>query len=184
MERIGLSNFNSRVILRSSLLAPRTPGPYMWKTDASFVLSSKTTKLTDKIDAGTSHRTILVDTNDFSNSEGKLIFDFGTTKQEGPVRYFFKSSDVSLAIDPAYVFQFTHNIGSAVTVVGRKGAVSFDGSGSELPPYITDPSSARDVLQELIKEVKSVGVFLNFIVRYPEQYYATIDVYKSGVDPG
>jgi hypothetical protein len=56
--------------------------------------------------------------------------------------------------------------------------------GEQIAPYITDPAAAREVLKELMQRVKSVGIFINFLVRYPEQYYATIDVYKSGIDPG
>ena len=58
------------------------------------------------------------------------------------------------------------------------------GIGSEYALYITDPSAVRPVLLELIQKVKSAGIFLNFIVRYPEQFYATLDVYNIGIDPG
>ena len=38
--------------------------------------------------------------------------------------------------------------------------------------------------QELMQDIKSIGVFLNFMVRYPTFYYGTVDTYRSGVDPG
>ena len=57
------------------------------------MLSSLTANLVDEIKAGTTQRNIQVTLNDIPNEEGRLIFDFGTEKQEGPVRYLFKPSD-------------------------------------------------------------------------------------------
>ena len=180
VERIGISNIYSKIILKSSILEPTRHGPYMWKTDADFILSSNTTTLTSVIKAGITSRNIEVLPNTIPSTEGKLIIGFGTSKQEGPIRYFFKPSSTSIAIDPAYVFKFSHDIGESVASINRRGGIEFSGLGTEMPPYITDPSAAREILKELMTEVKSVGVFLNFLVRYPKQYYATIDVYKSG----
>lgn len=184
VERAGVSNTGSRVILSTATPNPERLGPYMWDENSDFVLSSLTTDLTEEIEAGTTQRNIQVDPNDIPDQQGRLIFDFGTEKQEGPVRYFYKPNDNSLAIDPSYVFDFTHDVGSAVTMIRRRGGIRFGGLGKEYGAYITDPSAAREVLQELMQEVKSVGIFINFIVRYPELYYATIDVYRSGTDPG
>lgn len=184
VERSGIANSGSRVVLSTAKLKPDRLGPYMWDENSDFVLSSLTTDLTTEIKAGTTQRNIQVDPNDIPSEEGRLIFDFGTEKQEGPVRYFFKPSDTSLAIDPSYVFQYTHDAGSAVTMIRRRGGIRFGGLGKEYGAYITDPAAAREVLQELMEEVKSVGIFINFLIRYPELYYATIDVYRSGVDPG
>ena len=183
VERIGMLTENTKVILRSSTLQSETPGPYVWDEDADFVLSSFTTNLTTSIQAGVTQRNILVEANDIPNESGQLVFDFGTEKEEGPVKYFFKPSTNTISIDPAYVFLRTHDVGSSVTMIRRRGGIVFDGFGSERAPYITDPAVAREVLKELMEEVKSVGVFLNFLVRYPVLNYSTLDVYKSNVDP-
>jgi hypothetical protein len=53
------------------------------------------------------------------------------------------------------------------------------GTGKEYGAYITDPGVAREILQELIREVKSVGIFVEFLIRFPEQLYNTLDVYRS-----
>jgi len=148
-----------------------------------FSLASLTANLTAEIKAGTTKRNIAVTANDIPNSECRVIFDFGTEKQEGPVRCFYKPNASSLAIDPSYVFKFTHDITSAVTMIRRRGGIQFGGVGAEYAGYISDPAAARIVLQELMQEVKSVGIFINFLVRYPQLQYATIDVYKSGIDP-
>ena len=184
IERIGTASAGSRVILTSAQIEEGLEGPFLWDENSDFVLSSLTTNLTTEIEAGTTQRNIQVDPNEIPNESGRLIFDFGTEKQEGPVRYFFKPNDGSLALDPSYVFKFTHDVGSSVAMIRRRGGIEFDGVGGEYGGYITDPAAAREVLQELMEEVKSVGIFINFIVRYPDQFYSTIDVYRSGVDPG
>lgn len=184
VERIGTSESDGRVILTSAQIIEGLEGSYLWDKNSDFVLSSLTTTLTTGFQAGTIQRNIEVAANDIPNEEGRLIFDFGTEKQEGPVRYFNKPNDTTLAIDPSYVFQFTHDVGSSVTMIRRRGGIEFSGLGTEYGPYITDTSTARETLQELMLDIKSVGIFLNFIVRFPEQFYATIDVYRSGVDPG
>jgi len=184
IERIGTALAGGKVILTSAQIETGLEGSYLWDQNSDFVLSSLTSDLTTEIESGTTERNIQVSTNDIPNEEGKLIFDFGTEKQEGPVRYLFKPNATSLALDPSYVFKFTHNIGSSVTMIRRQGGVEFSGVGAEYGGYITDPAIAREVLQELMEEVKSVGIFINFIVRFPEQFYNTIDTYRSGVDPG
>ena len=183
-ERIGLSPSGSKLILHSSPLQPRKTGPYIWDPNSEFVLSSLTTNLTAEIRAGDTARGVEVEPNDILNQQGFLIFDYGTEQQEGPVRYFFKANEEIIAIDPSYVFQKNHNVGSSVTMIRRRGAHVLDGTGKDFPPYITDTSAARAVLIELMQQVKSVGIFIDFLVRFPEQFYATLDVYDSGIDPG
>jgi hypothetical protein len=184
MEKAASATIGGLAILRSAQLDPRKIGPYLWSSDSEFILSSLTTNLIAPIKAGLTQKNIQVSANDIPSAEGNLIFDFGTENQEGPVRYFFKPSTTTLALDPSYVFKKDHAAGSAVTMIRRRGSIKFQGYGTEHAPYITDPAAAREVLKELMERVKSVGIFLNFIIRYPVQYYSTVDVYSSGIDPG
>jgi hypothetical protein len=184
VEKPATSTDAGLVILRSAQIDPTRLGPYVWDQNSDFVLSSLTASLISNIKAGSTQKNIQLTPNDIPNEQGQLIFDFGTERQEGPVRYLFKPSSSALALDPSYVFKNNHDIGSSVTMIRRRGGVDFDGFGSERAPYITDPSAARETLKELVEQVKSVGIFVNFLVRYPIQYYATIDVYRSGIDPG
>jgi hypothetical protein len=184
VEKPATSTDAGLVILRSAQMDPTRLGPYVWDQNSDFVLSSLTASLISNIKAGSTQKNIQLTPNDIPNEQGQLIFDFGTERQEGPVRYLFKPSSSALALDPSYVFKNNHDIGSSVTMIRRRGGVDFDGFGSERAPYITDPSAARETLKELVEQVKSVGIFVNFLVRYPIQYYATIDVYRSGIDPG
>lgn len=186
VERVGLANSGSRIIMVKAVSSDITKikGPYIWDLDSAYVLSSYTGPLTNAIKAGQTFKTIDIGTNNLPSTGGQVIFDFGTENEEGPVRYLFKPSANSIAIDPAYVFQKNHASGSAITAIRKKGPHQMTGKGTEYAPYVTDTAIAREILQDLILSVKSVGIFVEFLVRYPEQLYATVDVYRSGIDPG
>jgi len=183
----GLANSGSLVLLEDAVPASISgiKGPYVWDLNAAFVLSSLTGNLTQIINAGQSLKIINIGPNNLDAGGGQLIFDFGTAFQEGPVRYLFKPSANTIAIDPAYIFLNDHTVGSAVTAIRSKGPHAMSGLGTEFAPYITDPTVARDILEALIEEVKSVGIFVEFLIRYPEQLYGTLDVYdQQGLGAG
>lgn len=186
VERIGLSNSGSKVISTDAVPndVSRITGSYIWDQAAPFVLSSSTATIDSSIQAGKIVRLLNTSSNTIDSSGGFLIFDYGLNSQEGPVRYLYKPTDNTIAIDPSYTFKYNHSVGSAIVAVSQKGPHSMSGKATEYPAYITDPSEARFILQELIRSVKSAGIFVNFLVRYPEQLYATLDVYSSGNDPG
>lgn len=186
IERIGLSNTGSKVIVTDAISnqVSRITGTYVWDQAATFVLSSNTAQISDAIQAGKIVRLLNVTSNTISKDGGSLIFDYGRSTQEGPVRFLYKPTDNTIALDPSYTFKYSHSINSPIVAVSRKGPHQMSGRATEYPPYITDPSEARFILQDLIRSVKSAGIFVNFLVRYPEQLYATLDVYQSGNDPG
>lgn len=186
VERIGLANSGSKVIVTDAIpnTVSRLTGSYIWDQAASFVLSSKTATINDSIQAGKIVRLLNTSSNDMSSSGGFLIFNYGRSNQEGPVRYLYKPTDNTITLDPSYTFKYSHTAGSPIVAISRKGPHQMSGRASEYPAYVTDPSEARFILQELIRSVKSAGIFVNFLVRYPEQLYATLDVYNSGEDPG
>lgn len=180
VERIGMSNDGSLAYLTTAQINTGIYGPYMWSPDATYVISSLTSTIQSEIKAGNNVRTLpIAPVNNIPNAEGFVVFDFGTEFEEGPVRYLYKPTAASMQLDPAYVFKHNHDVGSSITVIRRKGAHVMSGLGKEYPAYITDPAVARRTLQELMKQVKSAGIFIEFLVRYPEQLYATLDVYGS-----
>jgi hypothetical protein len=182
VERIGITS-GSIAYLTSARLGTGVLGPNVWDTNASFVLSSLTSNITEEVRQGTNVKTLGIDAgNNIPDEEGFVIFGFGTENQEGPVRYLFKPNDNSMQIDPAYFFENTHAVGTAITVIRRRGAHTLSSDGREFAPYITDPGIALSVLQDLLLQVKSVGISMDFLIRYPEQLYATLDVYRSCSD--
>ena len=185
IERIGMSNTGSKVIITDAISneVSRITGTYVWNLTAAFVLSSNTAKTIDPIQAGKIVRLLNVTSNTISKTGGFLIFDYGRETQEGPIRFLYKPTDNTIALDPSYAFKHSHPVNSPIVAISHKGPHQMSGRATEYPPYITDPSEARFILQDLIRSVKSAGIFVNFLVRYPEQLYSTLDVYKSGIDP-
>lgn len=178
-EGVGIAYAGSRIYLNSSVLQTGVLGPYMSDTSSSFVLSGFTGKLNKEINAGNTSINIDIKTpNNIPNEQGFLIFDYGLATQEGPVRYLYKASENNIAIDPAYVFQYNHSVNSSITAIRRKGAQVLSGLGKEYPLYVSDPGAAREVLQDLIRDVKSAGTFLRYIVRFPKTYYSDFNVYE------
>ena len=82
-------------------------------------------------------------------------------------------------MDPSYTFLFNHLSGTNVTGIDSLGPHVMSGFGTEYPPYITDPTQARLILENLITSVKSAGIFIDFLIRYPEQFYSVYDVYDQ-----
>jgi hypothetical protein len=180
-ERIGMSNDGSIAHLTSAQLDTGILGPYEWDLGAAFVISSLTSTIQAEIKAGNIVRTMeIASPNNIENQESFAIFDFGTEFQEGPVRILYKPTANSIQLDPAYIFKQNHEIGSSVTIIRKRGAIVMSGLGKEYSMYVTDPSIAREILQDLIRQVKSVGIFIEFLIRYPQQVFGVLDVYKSG----
>lgn len=178
IEQIGMANYGSIVYLTSANINTGIFGPYIWDLTAPFTLSSMTTTITQFIEAGSLIRVLPIAAgNNIANEQGFLIFDFGTNTQEGPVRFLSKPNDNSIALDPSYIFKFNHANGSGITVISHKGPHIMSGLGTEYPLYVTDPTQARTVLEDLMNQVVSVGIFIEFLIRYPQQYYNAYPVY-------
>jgi hypothetical protein len=182
-ERIGMSNEGSIAHLTSAQLDTGILGPYTWDLNAAFVVSSLTSTIQMEIKAGNNVRTLPIDSpNNIGNEESFAIFDFGTEFQEGPVRVLYKPTANSVQLDPTYIFKQNHEIGSSITIIRRRGAIVMSGLGKEYSLYVTDTGVARELLQDLLRQVKSVGIFIEFLIRFPEQLYSVLDVYRSGND--
>ena len=130
--------------------------------------------IADTIQAGKIIRLLNLGTNTIPSTGGFIIFDYGLNTQEGPVRYLYKPTSGTIALDPSYTFKFNHSIGSAVVLIETMGPHIMSGHASEFAPYITDPSAARIILEDLIKSVKSSGIFVNFLINFPEQLYGCL----------
>ena len=187
VERVGMAPSGSVVYITDALdsATTRILGPYVWDLAAPFVRSIDIGVISDSIQAGKIVRLLNLGVNTIPATGGFLIFDYGLNTQEGPVRYLYKPTNNTIAIDPSYTFKFNHTIGSGITLIGTNGPHIMSGVANEYPPYITDPSQARIILEDLIKSVKSAGIFVNFLVHYPEQLYGVLDVYdEQGLGAG
>ena len=181
VERIGFSNSGSRVQVLSSNNSTnsRIKGPYIWDKTASFVLSSNKANIDTQIRAGKSISLLNISDNTIDPAGGYIVFDYGLNTQEGPVRYLYKPTANTIALDPSYIFKYNHVANCTIIAINHKGPHQISELGSEYSAYITDPSEARFILQDLIRSVKSAGIFVDFLIRYPEQVYGLLDVYNQ-----
>lgn len=117
---------------------------------------------------GESSVTVLVDSAaQFSSEGGYVVFDYGTSTQEGPIFYLSLSGN-QIIIDPAYTFKFSHKNGATVRQVKQLAAVSPLPNGKTFQPFLTGTSKARNSFFEIIKTIISAGVFVTEDVIYPE----------------
>ena len=173
---------DSQMIVTSSTSPAPFLGPYLFDPDAPFVLSGVTGTLLELISAGDIAR--IVDISQLPNAvefpaSGEVMFDYGQATQEGPVKYLYKASDFVLVLDPSYIFQYNHIVGSRVTLLHPAGLFELSGTAAEYPPYITDPTQAQATLEQLVNDVTSVGIIINWLIRYPQQFYGMTDIYAT-----
>lgn len=178
-EQLLLAPDNFKIIVTTSLSSDVTKikGPYVWDLNAPFTLSADTTTSTTEIVAGKTYKLLTVGSNNIPDGPGYIVINYGQNNQEGPIRYLYKAAEDILAIDTSYTFQKFHDAGSSIVAVSKLGAHIPTGLGREYSPYVTNPPDARILLQDLIKSVASAGIFIDFIIRYPNQLYGTINVY-------
>jgi hypothetical protein len=148
-------------------LQPNQPGSYVYDTTQPFTVSSTGTLLNQNLD-GTMSRVISVkDSSAFPDSQGYLIFGYGTNEQEGPVPYTGRPSSTTLLISPAYTVKNAQLLGTDVALVASKAPVSLSRDGTDYPIYITDIVSGRTYAQDLINSVAATGISIVFTILYP-----------------
>jgi len=179
VDTIGMAPSGSLVVITAALPVSftRIYGPYVWDLAAPFVLSDNTAKITGSIQAGKTIPLLNLSSNTIPSSGGFIVFDYGLDTQEGPVRYLYAPNSTTLVLDPSYIFLYNHANGSGVVSINNKGPHIMSGVGTEYPPYITNPGDVRVTLEKLIESVASAGIFIDFLVRYPDQLYSVLPTY-------
>lgn len=148
-------------------LAPNQPGPYLYDITQPFTVSSIGTTLAQNLD-GTFPRVVsVVDSSQFPDEQGFLIFGYGTENQEGPVPYIARPSNSTLLISPAYNIKKFHANGSDVAWVSAKSAPDISRDGLDYPFYLTDIVGGRLYAQDLINQVAASGISVVFTILYP-----------------
>jgi hypothetical protein len=110
-------------------------------------------------------------TSKFLNPTGDLIFDFGMSTQEGPVKYRGIPNSNTLLIDPAYVFKFTHNIGSYINFISERKPYIPRVNGNDYAVYLTSPSNSRAIVQSILLSLAAAGIIIKFVILAPKYKY-------------
>lgn len=146
---------------------PNQQGPYSFDLTQNFTVGSIGTHLTADLN-GTSPKIFTVaDASQFPDSQGFLVFGYGTSEQEGPVPYISRPSDNTLLISPSYNVQIDHPVGTSVLLVPQNSSPTLTTDGLDYPFYVTDVVDGRVYAQDLIQSVSAIGISIVFTVLYP-----------------
>lgn len=165
---------NQLELVITDYLKPTSPlylGSYLFDPQGAyykFLPSSVGTIGQNRILKGESGVIVTVDSTDgFDVAGGYLVLNYGTSNLEGPVRYLAVSEN-QIIIDPAYVFENTHEINSTIRVVKQITPFKPNTNGKTYQPFITGVAQARESFFDLLKLAISAGVFVTEDVLYPE----------------
>lgn len=161
-------------------------GSFMFNPNGSvntFTITGQKATLQQLISKGQVYTSALVDSTALIlNPSGELIFGFGLETQEGPVRYRGIPNTSTILLDPSYTFKFNQPIGSPINVISAKTPYVPQRDGADLAIYLTSPSGAREIVQDILRTLAAAGIILNFKVLAPKYKYLIDNVYINSDD--
>lgn len=165
----------------STLEPPVPPNNGIWQgsfmynpsgSEASFTVSNQKAEIQEELSKGAIYTKVTVDDNSsFLEPQGEIIFNWGTDLQELPVKYRGIPNTNTILLDPAYVFQKTQPIGSMINVLVKKQPYIPVKTGKDLAVYLTSPSDARVIVEEILRSLAAAGVIVNFVILAPDYKY-------------
>lgn len=158
----------------SDLTQENFKGGFLYDPDARFTNSENVTTIIEVIDEGDVKT--LLQVGDVSNfdDEGQFVLEFGTSNEEGPIRYLSKVGTGALIIDPSHVFEKEHIDGISIRMIRQLGPYTPRVNGQDLAVYITSTSPARDLLATYLRLVAASGVLFRFEIRIPPQKWEVL----------
>lgn len=153
-----------------STLSSEFQGPFLFNpNEAGSTITENSAELNQEINRGQSFRIVDIKNTvgDIPDDQGFILFDFGTSNQEGPVRYIGRPSATSLALDPSHVFSFDHSVDSDITLISERKSHVPKEDGSDFPAFLTGSVSGRIFAEQLLLELTATGITLIIIVVFP-----------------
>jgi len=144
-------------------------GSYLFNPKSGFSISKEAVTASQAINAGQVYTVISATspTTAFPDEIGFVVLDYGTSNQEGPIRYLGRPSNNTLLLDASYTFKKTH-VNADVTLVRSVKPYTPTVDGSDYPTYLTGTIKGRVEAESLANKLVAAGVFLNIIVVYPK----------------
>lgn len=142
-------------------------GPYSFDTEKGYVISETSATTTEELNVSSDSIITVDDSQEFPDSSGHLILNFGRSNEEGPIPYIARPSSQTIRINPSYKFQKEHDIGSDVTLLAQNSAIEISNDGTDYPFYLTDSIAGRIYTEQLVKEVVATGIVLIIYILYP-----------------
>lgn len=161
-------------------------GSFFYNPSASggaFTVTGQKVTLQQNLNAGDVYTSILVDdTSGILSPTGNLIFDFGKGNEEVPVGYRGIPNSNTILIDPGYTFEKDHAIGESINVISDQSPHIPSRDGNDLAIYLTSPSGARQVVEEILETLKAAGIIIQFVILAPTYRYLCDNPYISSDD--
>jgi hypothetical protein len=123
------------------------------------------------------------DNSNFKNSSGEIFIGYGTSAQEGPIRYRGLPNKNTILIDPGYSFLFDHQIGTTINVVSQDKPYVPRVDGQDLAIYLTSPSDARNIVEAILESLAAAGIVITFVILAPKYRYLIDNPYLPTTEP-
>lgn len=176
----------------STLASPVPPANGIWQgsflydptgTVQSTTITSQNCLTQQVIARGTVLTSVAVDsTAKILAQSGEVLIGFGTSVQEGPVKYRGIPNSNTILLDPGYVFKHDHPTGTYINVVSQPKPYTPKITGDDLAVYLTSPSDARAIVQTILESLAAAGVVVVFKILAPTYKYIIDNPYISTDD--
>jgi len=160
-DRVGAMYLNDQADVAEDEL-----GPYIYDQSQNFTLLAPNGSLELTANSSTGQILFVSSTEDFPDTEGFVMLDFGTVQQEGPVPYLNIPSDSSILLSPAYILQKNHAVGSNVSLALKQNVIPRT-DGFDYQGYVTTTAAGRIFAIELIEKIVAAGLNIVVTVVYP-----------------
>lgn len=161
-----------RFAILDKIRANRFVGSFIYDPEnVNFTITRLRTTLGQVIEQGDILPQIVVDdASNIPDTPGVLVFDFGKSQEEQPVKYLARPNNSTLLLDPTHTFTKDHAIGEILNVILLQApAPSTD--GLDYAVYIVGVDEARAKIQDLVRQIKAAGVVVRFIIEFPEYLF-------------
>ena len=149
----------------------------------TFTISSQVVTLNQTVNKGEVYTALSVTgTSAIENPSGVFLTNFGMGTQEGPIKYRGVPNANTLLIDPSYVWRSNHFAGEKINVLTAQEPYTPRRDGTDLAIYLTSPSGAREIIQEILDSLKAAGIVIHFLVLAPKYRYLIDNPYLSTDD--
>ena len=149
----------------------------------TFTITRQKSALQQNVTKGDVYTSVAVDdTSSITETFGEVIFGFGTKNQEGPIKYRGIPNSTTILLDPSYTFKFDHGPGTTINVISKREPYVPLRNGKDLAIYLTSPSGAREIVQEILTTLAAAGIIIKFKVLAPRYKYLIDNPYISDDD--
>jgi hypothetical protein len=170
----------------STLASPVPPGNGIWEGSflysplgVPYTVTRQKAVIEEALFEGNVYTKVTVDdSSNIPNSPGTLIFGWGLSDEEEPVKYINVPNKNTVLLDPGHVFQKTHLPGTPINVLVPSLAPYVPQiNGNDLAIYLTSPANSRSVVQNLLSQLAAAGVLVKFAILLPNYEYLIVNPY-------